>query len=175
MRLPGSGLPAVHPMILRARLVTVAYQLSKGDRRFASRLRRGEARVHMPMLNQTIVVIDDEQSFCDVVAEILRSFGYEVHTAYSVEQAIPLLEQHDTTLIILDIMMPGIDGLTFIRHLRTRDRFAELPIIISSAKFLESDRTAALEAGANLYLPKPFSAGDLRQAIETLLQTVSSS
>jgi DNA-binding response OmpR family regulator len=129
----------------------------------------------MPMSKQMIIVIDDEQSFCDVVAEILRSFGFEVFTAYSVEQSIPLLEQHHPALIILDIMMPGIDGLTFIRHLRSRSRFADLPIIISSAKFLESDRAAALEAGANLYLPKPFSAGDLRQATETLLQTVPTS
>ena len=121
------------------------------------------------MTKQTIIVIDDEQSFCDVVAEILRSFEFQVHAAYNVEQAIPILEQTKPALIILDIMMPGIDGLTFIRHLRTRHRYADLPIIISSAKFMESERGTALEAGADLYLPKPFSAGDLKQAIETVL------
>jgi CheY-like chemotaxis protein len=122
------------------------------------------------MPEQQIIVIDDEQSFCDVVAEILRSYGYEVHTAYNVEQAIPVLERTDPVLIVLDVMMPGIDGLTFIRHLRSRARYAQLPIIISSAKFMESDRASALAAGADLYLPKPFSSGDLKQAIETLLQ-----
>ena len=124
----------------------------------------------MQMPKQTIIVIDDEQSFCDVVAEILQSFGYEVHTAYNVEEAIPILERTMPTLIVLDIMMPGVDGLTFIRHLRTRPRYTELPIIISSAKFMESDRATALEAGANLYLSKPFSAGDLKQAIAAVLQ-----
>ena len=135
----------------------------------ASTLRCG-SYTNMQMPKQTIIVIDDEQSFCDVVAEILQSFGYEVHTAYNVEEAIPILERTMPTLIVLDIMMPGVDGLTFIRHLRTRPRYTELPIIISSAKFLESDRATALEAGANLYLSKPFSAGDLKQAIAAVLQ-----
>ncbi len=125
------------------------------------------------MTKLTIIVIDDETSFCDVVAEILRSFGYEVLTAYNVEEAIPILEQTEITLIILDVMMPGIDGLTFIGHLRKRPRYAEVPIIISSAKFMASDEEAALEAGADFYLPKPFSSGDLKQAIETVLASVS--
>jgi two-component system alkaline phosphatase synthesis response regulator PhoP len=125
------------------------------------------------MTKQHIIVIDDEPSFCDVVAEILRSFGYDVQTAYNVEEAIPILERTDTTLIILDVMMPGIDGLTFIRHLRTRPRYADIPIIISSAKFMASDEMTVLEAGADLYLPKPFSSGDLKQAIESVLEKVT--
>ncbi len=121
------------------------------------------------MSKQVIIVIDDEQSFCDVVGEILRSFGFEVFTAYSVEGAIPILEQSDPAAIILDIMMPGIDGLTFIQHLRTRPRYANLPIIISSAKYMAREQSAALDAGADLFLPKPFSAGDLKQAIGSVL------
>jgi CheY-like chemotaxis protein len=127
------------------------------------------------MSKQIIIVIDDEQSFCDVVAEILRSFDFEVHTAYNVEGAIPILEQCEPSLIILDIMMPGVDGLTFIQHLRTRPRYVELPIIISSAKYMAKDQASALDAGADLFLPKPFSAGDLRQAIDSLLAPIPSS
>jgi DNA-binding response OmpR family regulator len=67
-------------------------------------------------------------------------------------------------------MMPGIDGLTFIQHLRTRTRYANLPIIISSAKYTAKDQGSALDAGADLFLPKPFSAGDLKEAIETVLE-----
>ncbi len=125
------------------------------------------------MSKQIIVVIDDEQSFCDVVGEILRSFGYQVYTAYNVEGAIPILEQHLPAALILDIMMPGIDGLTFIQHLRERPRYAELPIIISSAKYTTKDQEAPLSAGADFFLPKPFSAGDLRQAINTVLNRES--
>ena len=125
------------------------------------------------MSKQVIVVVDDEQSFCDVVGEILRSFGFEVHTAYNVEGAIPILENCLPAAIILDIMMPGIDGLTFVRHLRERPRYAKIPIIISSAKYTAKDEGAALDVGANLFLPKPFSAGDLRQAIEAVLDKES--
>jgi DNA-binding response OmpR family regulator len=166
MQWRGFGLRAVRRMIRRGKPVIGVYLLFKGDNRLA---RPSSGESEMPMSKQIIIVIDDEQSFCDVVAEILRSFEFEVYTAYSVEGAIPLLEQHNPALIILDVMMPGIDGLTFIQHLRTRPRYANLPIIISSAKFLEKDRAAALEAGGDLYLPKPFTASDLREAITSLL------
>lgn len=147
------------------KLVTEGYQRFGGDNRLAYELGESE----LPMSKQIIVVIDDEQSFCDVVGEILRTFGFEVYTAYNVEGAIPILEQCDPSAIILDIMMPGIDGLTFIQHLRTRPRYAKLPIIISSAKYMAKEQSAALDAGADFFLPKPFSAGDLRQAIASVL------
>lgn len=151
-------------MIALGKLVTDAFPLSGGDKRLAK-----ACESDRPMSDQIIIVIDDEKSFCDVVAEILRSFGFEVYTAYSVEGAIPILERCEPAAIVVDIMMPGIDGLTFIQHLRTRPRYSDLPIIISSAKYTSKDEGAALEAGADLFLPKPFSAGDLKQAIESVL------
>lgn len=116
-----------------------------------------------------ILVIDDEKPFCEVVAEILLSDGYGVQKAFSASQALSILESMDPTLIILDIMMPDIDGLTMVRRLRALPRFAHLPIIVSSAKFLAEDREAALQAGANLYLTKPFSAQELRTSIKQIL------
>ena len=124
------------------------------------------------MLNpaeQRILVIDDEKPFCEVVAEILLSDGYCVQKAFSAGQALTILESLDPTLIIIDIMMPDIDGLTLVRRLRALPRFANLPIIMSSAKFLAEDREAALEAGANLFLTKPFSAQELRDSIHQTL------
>ncbi len=118
---------------------------------------------------QRILVIDDEKPFCEVVAEILLSDGYGVQKAFSASQALTILESLDPTLIILDIMMPDIDGLTMVRRLRALPRFADLPIIVSSAKFLAEDREAALEAGANLFLTKPFSAQELRDSIHQTL------
>lgn len=116
-----------------------------------------------------ILVIDDEKPFCEVVAEILTNFGYCVEKAFSATQALQLLEAIDPALIILDIMMPDIDGLTLVRKLRLEPRFATLPIIVSSAKFLEEDRSAAINAGASMYLTKPFSAQDLRNSILEVL------
>jgi DNA-binding response OmpR family regulator len=118
---------------------------------------------------ETILVIDDEQSFCEVVAEILSNDGYDVHKAFSAAQAEEILEAVEPELIILDIMMPDTDGLTLVRRLRNSVRFADTPIIVSSAKYLQEDKTAALESGANTFLSKPFSAADLRNVIQTIL------
>ena len=118
---------------------------------------------------ETILVIDDEQSFCEVVAEILLNDGYDVHKAFNAEQAERILEEVQPGLIILDIMMPDTDGLTLVRRLRASSRFADTPIIISSAKYLQEDKTAAMESGANEFLSKPFSASDLRGTIQELL------
>jgi DNA-binding response OmpR family regulator len=119
---------------------------------------------------ETILVIDDEQSFCEVVAEILSNDGYDVHKAFSAAQAEEILEAVEPELIILDIMMPDTDGLTLVRRLRNSVRFADTPIIVSSAKYLQEDKTAALESGANTFLSKPFSAADLRNVIQTILE-----
>jgi DNA-binding response OmpR family regulator len=117
----------------------------------------------------TILVIDDEQSFCEVVAEILINDGYDVHKAFSATQAEQILENVDPELIILDIMMPDTDGLTLVRRLRSSLRFESTPIIVSSAKYLQEDKTAAIESGANAFLSKPFSSKDLRAAIHSVL------
>ncbi len=117
----------------------------------------------------TILVIDDEQSFCEVVAEILMNDGHKVHKAFNAAQAEKILEEVDPELIILDIMMPDTDGLTLVRRLRGSKRFAATPIIVSSAKYLQEDRSAAINSGANAFLSKPFSAMDLRKSIEEVL------
>ncbi len=119
--------------------------------------------------DQNILVIDDEKSFCEVVAEILLNDGYQVQKAFSASQALSILEHFEPTLIILDIMMPDIDGLTMVRRLRALPRYAHLPIIVSSAKFQAEDQKAAVDAGANQYLTKPFSAQDLRSSILQVL------
>ena len=118
---------------------------------------------------QNILVIDDEKPFCEVVAEILLNDGHTVQKAFSASQALSILESFEPTLIILDIMMPDIDGLTMVRRLRALPRFAHLPIIVSSAKFQDEDRREALEAGANHFLTKPFSAQELRNSIQDTL------
>ncbi len=117
----------------------------------------------------TILVIDDEQPFCEVVAEILTTFGYPVRKAFNAAQALKVLESITPILIILDIMMPDVDGLTLVRKFRTDPRLSKIPVIMSSAKFLKEDRAEAFNAGASAYLTKPFSAAELRSAIVELL------
>lgn len=117
----------------------------------------------------TILVIDDEQPFCEVVAEILTTFGYPVRKAFNAAQALDVLESLTPILIILDIMMPDVDGLTLVRRFRADPRLSKIPVIMSSAKYLVEDRTEAINAGASAYLTKPFSAAELRSSIVELL------
>jgi len=117
----------------------------------------------------TILVIDDEQPFCEVVAEILTTFGYPVRKAFNASQALEVLESVIPILIILDIMMPDVDGLTLVRKFRADPRLSKIPVIMSSAKYLMEDRAEAINAGASAYLTKPFSAAELRSSIVELL------
>ena len=114
-------------------------------------------------------MIDDEEEFCDVVCEILDSLGYKTRHAYDAHQAIDLLQEITPDLILSDVMMPDIDGLTFIRRLRSEPKWSEIPIIIVSAKASKDDREAAESAGADGYLIKPFSSHELEELISGTL------
>ncbi len=121
--------------------------------------------------NHIILVIDDEEAFCDVVCEILDSLGYNTRQAYDAHQAIALLQEITPDLILTDVMMPELDGLTFIRQLRSDPTWSEIPIIIVSAKATKEDREAAKEAGADGYLIKPFSSLELEELITRTLSS----
>jgi CheY-like chemotaxis protein len=118
-----------------------------------------------PRRSLSVLIVDDEPAFCFAMAEILSLSGHEVHQAHSVSQALDLLSQFTPDLILTDIMMPGSDGLAFIRHLRSRTKWADIPTIAVSAKAMNQDRVAAQEAGADGYLAKPFSAQELQATI----------
>lgn len=112
-----------------------------------------------------ILVVDDEPSFCTVLSEILRSFGYMVRHVHTVRHAYELLEERRPDLILTDIMMPDIDGLTFIRQMRADPSSSSIPMIVVSAKSQPEDIAATKEAGADACLVKPFSARELRQVV----------
>jgi two-component system, OmpR family, phosphate regulon response regulator PhoB len=118
-----------------------------------------------------VLIVDDEPAFCFAMAEILRINGYVVMQANSVLEALSMLEEALPDLILTDIMMPGSDGLAFIRQLRGRDDWAKIPTIAVSAKAMSQDREAAREAGADGYLAKPFSAQELQETIRLHAQS----
>jgi CheY-like chemotaxis protein len=118
-----------------------------------------------------VMVIDDEPDFCTVVGELLGISHMEVQKAYSADEAVDLMEKRTPDLILTDVMMPGQDGLTFLRHVKARPDWQAIPAIVVSACVRQEDREAALRAGADAFLPKPFSWEQLRRAIAPYLST----
>jgi len=116
-----------------------------------------------------VLVVDDELTFRDGVCEILLASGYLATSAASVPEALRMLAGQPPDILISDIMMPGIDGLQFIRELRRDPRFANLPVLVVSAKASSGDEHAALAAGTSAFLAKPFSARDMEIGITEIL------
>jgi DNA-binding response OmpR family regulator len=115
-----------------------------------------------------IAIVEDDQLLLYGLKEKLAAEGYEVVPLADGEQALEVLGRQVPDLLILDLMLPRIEGLEVCRHLRAR--YPELPILILSAKGQEADKIEGLRTGADDYLTKPFSLGELLARIEALLR-----
>ena len=118
----------------------------------------------------TVLVVDDEPSVRDVVVRYLRQAGYRTLEAGGGDDARDLLEQETPSLIVLDLMLPGMDGLALCRWIRER---SELPVIMITALGEETDRLTGLELGADDYLTKPFSPRELVARVRAVLRRSS--
>ena len=116
-----------------------------------------------------ILLVEDEPQFLSLIALMLRGRGYQYLGAQSGAKAIRIADHEVPDLIILDIMMPGMDGLEVCRRLRANPRTADIPILVVTAKAQPEDRIEALEAGADDYLSKPVDPVQLRARVEGLL------
>jgi len=114
-----------------------------------------------------IYVIEDEPSIAEVVSLYLRRAGYTVSMAQDGDQAISMLEQQLPDLVVLDLMLPNVDGLEITRWLRDR---SDVPIIMLTARREEADRIAGLEMGADDYVVKPFSPQELVSRVRAVLR-----
>src|SRR5438045_3571847 len=110
------------------------------------------------MPEKTIYVIEDEPSIAEVVSLYLHRAGYAVQTAADGLTGQQMLEKRLPDLVVLDLMLPGIDGYTLTRWLRER---SDVPIIMLTSRREEMDRIAGLEMGADDYMVKPFSPQEL--------------
>lgn len=118
----------------------------------------------------SILVVDDDQRLCDLLRRYLRGEGFRVLTALNGEQMRRHIEQGIPDLVILDLMLPGEDGLMLAKELRVHK---ELGIIILTAKGETVDRIVGLEVGADDYIPKPFDNRELLARIRSVLRRVS--
>lgn len=115
-----------------------------------------------------ILVVEDERDLCDVLAEGLELDGYAVDKCFDGVAAYELICVESYDLVILDLNLPGMDGMEVLRKVRAQDRAVK--ILILSARSTVTDKVAGLDEGANDYLAKPFSFGELEARVRNLLR-----
>jgi len=118
----------------------------------------------------TILIVEDDPDIQELISYTLGKEGYTVVTAESGEQALELLGTTNPDLILLDIMLPGIDGTDVLRELKRDGKSANIPVIMATAKSEDSDIVTGLELGADDYIAKPFSPKVLIARIRALLR-----
>jgi len=119
------------------------------------------------MAGKRVLVVDDDTKTVELVRLYLSRDGYRVLTAYDGVEALRLARQNHPDLIVLDLMLPGINGLEVCRTLRAE---SEVPIIMLTAKTTEQDRLTGLELGADDYVTKPFSPKELAARVRAVLR-----
>jgi two-component system phosphate regulon response regulator PhoB len=125
------------------------------------------------MAKKTILVIDDEKDLIELVRYNLEREGFEVRGALDGETGLAKAMQELPDVVLVDLMLPGIDGLEVCRLLRAESRTAGIPLIMLTAKAAESDRVVGLELGADDYVTKPFSPRELTARVRALLRRTS--
>ena len=124
------------------------------------------------MVRSKIVVVEDEPDIRDVIAYNLRREGYDVVAATDGEKGLDEIRSHLPDLVLLDLMLPGMDGLDVCRELKSNQETSEIPIIMVTAKGDESDVVAGLDLGADDYVAKPFGSRELIARIRAILRRV---
>ncbi len=119
-----------------------------------------------------ILVVDDEQLYVQLLQVNLQTEGYEVVTAYNGQQALEIVANRHPDLVILDVMMPKLDGIATCERIR---QFSNVPIIMLTARGEEQDRVRGLNVGADDYVVKPFSATELVARVRAVLRRAQNS
>ena len=120
---------------------------------------------------QHILVVDDDADITQLLAQYLSRFGFTAHTARDADSMRMVLAAQPVDLVVLDVMLPGTDGLALARELRARSR---IPIIMITARGDPYDRVIGLEMGADDYMSKPFEPRELVARIQTVLRRITS-
>lgn len=121
-------------------------------------------------MNQKILVVDDNPTNLKLVTEVLGWSGYEMLKAEDAEHAIVVIEKTRPDLILMDIALPGMDGLTLTRQLKSDDKTKHIPIIALTAFAMKGDDVKALDAGCNGYITKPIDTRKLSEQVAQFLQ-----
>jgi len=120
-------------------------------------------------MSNRILVVDDSQTVRTLLSFILKSNGFNVESAINGVDALEKIYKDEFDLVVCDINMPKMDGLTLIKVLRLQDIYRELPIIVVSTEESDEDKQKGMEAGANVYLVKPTEPTSLLENIKMLI------
>jgi two-component system, OmpR family, alkaline phosphatase synthesis response regulator PhoP len=119
-----------------------------------------------------VLVVDDEADLVRILQFGLQSIGYHVETASDGQEALKKAREMKPDIILLDLMLPKLDGYKVCRLLKFDERYKNIPIIILSARTQEGDQLLAMEMGANRFITKPYDFQEVLGHIETLLKSV---
>jgi phosphate regulon transcriptional regulator PhoB len=125
------------------------------------------------MKKATILVIDDEKDLIELVRYNLEKDGFDVIAATDGQSGLEVVKKHRPDLVVLDLMMPGMDGLQICKQLRSDPRMGRIPVIMLTAKATEADRIVGLELGADDYITKPFSPREVVARVKAVLRRSS--
>ena len=131
-------------------------------------------------MNQTqprarVLVVDDEADLVRILQFGLEAIGYHVDTASDGQEGLKKARDLKPDIILLDLMLPKLDGYKVCRLLKFDERYKNIPIIILSARTQEGDQLLAMEMGANRFVTKPYDFAEVLKHIETLLKSVPTS
>ena len=121
-------------------------------------------------MKKVILTVDDEEHILELIGYNLEINGYDVLKADSGEAALKLLQSEQVDLVLLDRMLPGIDGIEVLKEIRTDKNLKNLPVILLTAKTEEFDKVVGLEIGADDYIGKPFGIHELIARIKAVLR-----
>jgi DNA-binding response OmpR family regulator len=121
------------------------------------------------MNSKKILIVDDEVDLVETVRFPLEMEGYHVLVSYNGEDALNQARKENPDLILLDLMLPKLDGYKVCRLLKFDDRYKHIPILMLTAKTQEKDKALGMETGANEYITKPFEMDDLLKKVKAYL------
>jgi two-component system phosphate regulon response regulator PhoB len=125
------------------------------------------------MKKGTVLIIDDEKDLIELVRYNLEKEGFDVIAATDGQAGLEVVKKHRPDLVMLDLMMPGLDGLQVCQRLRADPRMGRVPVIMLTAKATEADRVVGLELGADDYITKPFSPREVVARVKAVLRRSS--
>ena len=117
-----------------------------------------------------ILVVDDETAIADLVEVYLKNEGFTIHKFYNASDALACVRTTRLNLAVLDVMLPGVDGMELLRRMRASATLRRIPVVMATAKGAEYDKIQGLDLGADYYLAKPFGVMELVSCVKAVLR-----